>query len=801
MAGTKVSEKSDVGSLNGDEELYIVQQSTGRKVSVNKLSEHAETVVDPRLAATESHVVSTGNPHGTTKDDISLGNVDNTADVEKPVSVPQQAVLDAKVNVSGNNLDNESINEHNLDASSQAKLNANDGAFQGYHDCTGSAPSTASLVANKDYYRVLVPGNGFTATDRMVFNGGAAGDYTDFTAVADSAPLPADKSISQAKLDVNITRRWDSAIDDIWTGSISNPTATSFDVTAGVSQVARYFFDVFEGQIVRLSFNATSLVGLSSLTLRESNLSTVMGDKNFGLNDLLVGDNTIEFVAQKDQSGACVIFTYGASNTGGTVTGTSIQVYGDDDTESRETRNDRSDVDSIGALWGGRSFRTTRFLRSGDVANALSDGFTVPANENSTGFYGNFTVAVGQKVTLTFDCDDGSAISQTRLSELDGTVASNQVLSGFVTGSNTVELTSIFAGEVRVQFVVAAGGSNVNITNFRCFIHGVSESRVDILESTVTANGASIADHETRISTLETQGASETRVDGLEVRITDLEGLFDQVDHLAYFSTIRGSFSDGSSAVATMPALDFGTKDHSVSVICARPAHNSIIWSNVSGNLGEQLWWNGDGTFTLKIGNGANLTTHVFTTVNRAHVSVGELVRVFITIRRSGDMVVYINEVPLHATDGTIEFLDISSASAQTVSSGAIWNFGSDGTNHYPAMLLGLATFEEGAPPFSEVVRRKKNPALWRSTVYRSKLILDDFNWDDMSSPNAVLTNNVDGQAGEDDWVQLALEGDSDNTTHYLNMASSDAWFDSVENGDDLRIELLVYAPDSNTLV
>ncbi|MEO0796309.1 MAG: hypothetical protein AAFX93_14160 [Verrucomicrobiota bacterium] len=686
-----------------------------------------------------------------------------------------------KANADGSNLTSESVNEGNLDATSQAKLNANDGAFQSYHDCTGSAPSTAGLVANKDYYRVRVAGNGFTETDIMLFNGGSAGDYTDFTAVPNSAPLPADKSITQKKLDVGLSRRWDSAADSIWVGSVSNPTATSFDVTAGVSQVARYFFDVFEGQVVRVSFNATSLVGLSSLTLRESNVSTVMGDKNFGINDLMVGDNTIEFVAQKDQTNACVIFTYGSSNTGATVTNTRIDVYGDDDSEIRENRSNRSDVDSISAVWGGRTFRTTRFVRSGDVANALSDGFTVPANENSTGYYGNFTVAIGQTVTLTFDCDDGSAISQIRLSELDGTVASNQVFGTFLTGSNTVVLTSIFAGEVRVQFVVAASGSNVNITNFRCFVHGPGEARLLAVETLAQTNST-----------------NNQIQDG---RIDELDSLSESIDHLAFFSSLGGSFSDGSSAVATMPALDFGTKDHSVSVICARPAHSSIVWSNVSANLGEQLWWNGDGTFTLKIGNGANLTTHVFTTTNRAHVSVGELVRVFVTIRRAGDMVVYINEVPLHAIDGTIEFLDISSASAQTVSSGASWNFGSDGANHFPFMLLGIATFEEGAPPFSEVVRRKKNPALWRSTVYRSKVILDDFNWDDLSSPNAVLTNNVDDQAGEDDWIRLALEGDSDNTTHYLNIASGDAWFDSVENGDDLRIELLVYAPDSNTLV
>lgn len=39
------------------------------------------------------------NPHGTTKADVGLGKVDNTADSEKPVSGPQQSALDQKANI------------------------------------------------------------------------------------------------------------------------------------------------------------------------------------------------------------------------------------------------------------------------------------------------------------------------------------------------------------------------------------------------------------------------------------------------------------------------------------------------------------------------------------------------------------------------------------------------------------------------------------------------------------------------------------------------------------------------------
>ena len=45
-----------------------------------------------------SHSQSTGNPHGTTKGDVGLGNVDNTSDINKPVSTAQAAADTAALN-------------------------------------------------------------------------------------------------------------------------------------------------------------------------------------------------------------------------------------------------------------------------------------------------------------------------------------------------------------------------------------------------------------------------------------------------------------------------------------------------------------------------------------------------------------------------------------------------------------------------------------------------------------------------------------------------------------------------------
>ena len=45
----------------------------------------------------DSHALSTENPHGVTKDQIGLGNVDNTRDIYKPLSNAASVALDSKV--------------------------------------------------------------------------------------------------------------------------------------------------------------------------------------------------------------------------------------------------------------------------------------------------------------------------------------------------------------------------------------------------------------------------------------------------------------------------------------------------------------------------------------------------------------------------------------------------------------------------------------------------------------------------------------------------------------------------------
>lgn len=67
-----------------------VQKNTGGIATLNTNKANASDL--------SSHTSNTSNPHGVTKAQVGLGNVDNTADLDKPISTATQAALDEKQN-------------------------------------------------------------------------------------------------------------------------------------------------------------------------------------------------------------------------------------------------------------------------------------------------------------------------------------------------------------------------------------------------------------------------------------------------------------------------------------------------------------------------------------------------------------------------------------------------------------------------------------------------------------------------------------------------------------------------------
>lgn len=92
-----VAEVADyMPEYNGNHPAQIIQEYYA---TVNRASEIVINVHNGAVALAEdltAHINNTDNPHQVTKAHVGLGNVDNTADSEKPVSREQQRVIDEK---------------------------------------------------------------------------------------------------------------------------------------------------------------------------------------------------------------------------------------------------------------------------------------------------------------------------------------------------------------------------------------------------------------------------------------------------------------------------------------------------------------------------------------------------------------------------------------------------------------------------------------------------------------------------------------------------------------------------------
>lgn len=85
--------KAQVGLGNCDNTSDADKPISGKQAAVNKtLSDDIST--DKGIM--DSHIADTSNPHSVTKEQVGLGNCDNTSDLGKPISTLTQAALDKK---------------------------------------------------------------------------------------------------------------------------------------------------------------------------------------------------------------------------------------------------------------------------------------------------------------------------------------------------------------------------------------------------------------------------------------------------------------------------------------------------------------------------------------------------------------------------------------------------------------------------------------------------------------------------------------------------------------------------------
>lgn len=121
-------------------------------------------------AAINSHTANTSNPHGVTKAQIGLGNVDNTSDANKPISTAQQAALNNKVDkVSGKGLStNDFTNAYKeqIDANAAGIATLANGGRKNYlkHYATTQTINGVTFTVNDDG-TITADTNGQPATD------------------------------------------------------------------------------------------------------------------------------------------------------------------------------------------------------------------------------------------------------------------------------------------------------------------------------------------------------------------------------------------------------------------------------------------------------------------------------------------------------------------------------------------------------------------------------------------------------------------------------------------------------------
>lgn len=114
-------------ALGGEVDLSTYQL---KAITVGETPTTVEAAINANKTAIDAHVAKQDNPHNVTAAQVGLGNVNNTADADKPVSTAQQAALNLKQDKTDNTLTTNSktvigaINEVKGVADAAAKADA-----------------------------------------------------------------------------------------------------------------------------------------------------------------------------------------------------------------------------------------------------------------------------------------------------------------------------------------------------------------------------------------------------------------------------------------------------------------------------------------------------------------------------------------------------------------------------------------------------------------------------------------------------------------------------------------------------
>lgn len=110
-SGQTTSTGEVIASVSQENGVVSVSKKTLVSDDIPELPQSKITGLDTALAAKADvsalteHTSNTSNPHLVTKEQVGLGNVDNTSDEDKPISTAAQAALNLKQNITDNSLE------------------------------------------------------------------------------------------------------------------------------------------------------------------------------------------------------------------------------------------------------------------------------------------------------------------------------------------------------------------------------------------------------------------------------------------------------------------------------------------------------------------------------------------------------------------------------------------------------------------------------------------------------------------------------------------------------------------------
>lgn len=419
-----------------------------------------------KLAITNliNHMANTANPHSVTKSQVGLGNVDNTSDVNKPISDATQAALDGKAS---------SGHSHSV-ATTSAKgfLSADDKAkLDGITESADSVSFSRSLTSGTQVGTININGSNTTLyapTNTHHTSGTVVGSSASTTTNATTALTNGSVYLNHVENGTvrNSHKITGSGATSVTSDSSGNITVSSTNTTYGVATssnlgLVKSGTDITVDSSGNVSVNDNShghtvanINGLqTSLDGKQSSITggaSTITSSNLTASRALVSNSSGKVAASSVTSTELGYLDGVTSNVQNQIDGKASSGHSHNvattSTAGYMSASDKTKLNGISADADSVSF--SRGLTSGETVG------TITINGNSTTLYAPYNT---HYVSGTVVAGSSTATSNTTSSLSNGSVYLNHVEGGSVnnshkiTGSGGTTVTSDSSGNITVS--------------------------------------------------------------------------------------------------------------------------------------------------------------------------------------------------------------------------------------------------------------------------------------------------------------------------------------------------------------